>query len=650
MGNDTTITILDARLRLVHVPRSRLQALMSPIIDCWWFRKAEDPFFALSVNGLEVSIFADSETVERSFGPYMHEEAEEAEQLRARAAELDEANAGGSAITLGAGEHVPAMRTEQTVEREESVKVGEDEWVALEISFHGDGWEKAGQRVRDISSPLADEGISILFLSTYISDYLLLKADRLNDVTSILERSGFLFTANDDDGDDLDSPTSPSLSRSSTFSSHAAGGHGHHKNSASGGGSLAGSLVLSDRGSMSSASASSQRGATLSRSGSLRSATGAPSRPTPSASGVRSGSFGEEDRISPLSPSTLITPLSPSNTSASTAPLSPPTSTPTSPDPGPNTALPLPLPPAVSAFTPGESLTILPDELVCVGLSLTHSELWKQKLVQAIFYPERVLPPTRRQLALQSQNASSTMASSFLSTNSTSSSSSSSSGHSRTPLPPSLLTPRGPLSPSLQQQQHSPASFAQRNLSATLPTAQSDAPVPFISITQTIEGTSLTADLRLLRAVFKPEEEADMVNGGLRGIWEGEEGVGEGASERSRSRERSGGESAEGEGDGEEEWQEVEREDLERGRRERREMARQAGEGGRILLKCICLDLWAYGLDKTGIVEHLAGLLIEQDINLVYTSTFQSANILVAKSDITRARQILEESSQVVPT
>ncbi|KAK4700959.1 hypothetical protein P7C70_g5281, partial [Phenoliferia sp. Uapishka_3] len=697
-AGETTITILDARLRLVHVPRSRLHSLMSPIIDCWWFRGEsepetdyptsayspppcrKDPFFALALNGLEVSIFADSDIVERSFAPYMHEEADELEE-RARAATAEmEARAGESGITLGEDGR-PIQRTSPSfLEPETSIKVGQDEWVALEISFHGDGWgaysdlfvlglhtahfelknlgadvtEKAGQRVRDISSPLADEGISILFLSTYVSDYLLLKADRLNDVTSILEKSGFLFTPPDDDGEEEETVPSPrhhSLSRSSTQSGS------RRQNS----GSLAGSMVLSDRGSAGGASvASSARGATLSRAGSMKSANGAPSRATPQA--TARASFGQQDAISPLSP-TL---------SSSTVPLSPPPSMPASPSP----ATPLPLP-----FTPGESLTILPDELVCVGLSLAHEESWKAKLVQAIFFPERVMPPTRKQLAKKAPHSSASMTSSFLSTSSASSHASSSYTPAQAPTPTSRTrtstdqtiingngipsSPRLPLSslsipphPSPRIPYMSPRSFSNRSLAASVSTSQSDYPTPFIALTQTIEGTSLTADLRLLRAVFKESEEAEMVyatgNGGLRGIWAGEEGVEGDDSDRSRSRERrekqeeeSSGSDSGGEGDESEDWESLDREELERERREKLELAKRAGEGGRVLLKCICLDLYAYGLDKTGIVEHLAGLLIEQDINLNYTSTFQSANILVAKSDITRARRILEENTQL---
>lgn len=108
--------------------------------------------------------------------------------------------------------------------------------------------------------------------------------------------------------------------------------------------------------------------------------------------------------------------------------------------------------------------------------------------------------------------------------------------------------------------------------------------------------------------------------GGLHGIWEGEEedGRSEGSEgetdddeeedgeveggdvfggkppkmRRGRSGSGSKGESL----GGGEEWEEVEREDEERERKERKEMAKMAGEGGRRLLKCLQLDLVSFGL------------------------------------------------------
>jgi len=48
--------------------------------------------------------------------------------------------------------------------------------------------------------------------------------------------------------------------------------------------------------------------------------------------------------------------------------------------------------------------------------------------------------------------------------------------------------------------------------------------------------------------------------------------------------------------------------------------------------------------DKHGIVEYYAGLLIKGGVNLLYQSTYQSANILVSKQQSRLAKRILEES------
>ena len=61
------------------------------------------------------------------------------------------------------------------------VEVCEDTWIALQVEQHDDdSWEFSGGRVRDISAPLAAEGISILFLSTWISDVSVLHVHNIN--------------------------------------------------------------------------------------------------------------------------------------------------------------------------------------------------------------------------------------------------------------------------------------------------------------------------------------------------------------------------------------------------------------------------------------------------------------------------------------
>ena len=137
----TTISVLEARLKLVSIPRSQLRTSTWAVTRCLAFRnklaqqREEDPFFNITLNEVELSIFADEELVKSMF-------------------EGGDAGHGLSGI-----------------------EVSEDTWLALQVESHDqdDGWETSGGRVRDISAPLAAEGISILFLSTYISDVSLEK-------------------------------------------------------------------------------------------------------------------------------------------------------------------------------------------------------------------------------------------------------------------------------------------------------------------------------------------------------------------------------------------------------------------------------------------------------------------------------------------
>lgn len=88
---------------------------------------SSDPFFHVSVNKIELSIFADEELIDEVFDDY-------------------DPDASG-------------------------IEISEDTWVPLQIEQHeGNSWELSGSRIRELSAPLAAEGISLLFLSTYISD------------------------------------------------------------------------------------------------------------------------------------------------------------------------------------------------------------------------------------------------------------------------------------------------------------------------------------------------------------------------------------------------------------------------------------------------------------------------------------------------
>ncbi|GAA6013425.1 hypothetical protein JCM10207_008839 [Rhodosporidiobolus poonsookiae] len=581
-SSPTTVSILPTQLRLVHIPLSLKHALMAKILDVWWFRRDDDPFFALCNNGVELSLFADASSVRRCFSTYMDPPAlSRSASLGSAGVRESRPGSKGRVYEVGAG--LDRKGKGRQVEMEERVQVGEELWVALEIAFGGNGWEEAGPRVHSLSAPLAARGISILFLSTFASDYILVPASSLQLVTSILEEEGFGFSE-PEERDVLDALVSAADEEDDELSDRGGSVPGSgwttRRGSRDDGGlalaSMTGSLVLSDEGGRSSPSNSRSRSRTRTRS-----RTNSPALSRANSLGVSFDTRRGDSPSSSLSTSTATLPApttfasptssSPTSRSSPSHSLSPPTP-----------AVPPPLPPG-----PGRSLTLLPDELVCVGLSTSpgHETLWRQKIVEVLFFPERVLPPS---------SASS---------------------------------------------------------------ASAAAPTPFLALTQTPDSASLTADVRLLRAGFlgggaggvSADEVLFTVGpGGLGGSWAGEErDVGEVEAE---------GGAAEG-GDGKGWWEALAEDDEAHGSAsetegettedEEDELRHSAGddegvEGGRTLLKCLQLDLIRFGLDKPGLVEHYASLLISSGItSLLYQSTYGSANILVAKRDVHKARRVL---------
>ncbi|KAJ5343976.1 hypothetical protein MYU51_002053 [Penicillium brevicompactum] len=74
----------------------------------------------------------------------------------------------------------------------------------------GEGLE-AGRRVLDLTTPLALAGISIFFISTYFSDYIMVPEQSKRSVMTALESRGFQF---DDETAVLVSPLSPTIEKS----------------------------------------------------------------------------------------------------------------------------------------------------------------------------------------------------------------------------------------------------------------------------------------------------------------------------------------------------------------------------------------------------------------------------------------------------
>lgn len=84
-----------------------------------------DPFFSITLNDIELSIFAKAGELEKVFGPLL--------------------------------DQVPGLS---------GLEISDELWVALQVEQHGDSFEASGNRVKDLAQPLAAEGISILYCST----------------------------------------------------------------------------------------------------------------------------------------------------------------------------------------------------------------------------------------------------------------------------------------------------------------------------------------------------------------------------------------------------------------------------------------------------------------------------------------------------
>ncbi|KAH0555815.1 hypothetical protein GP486_006240 [Trichoglossum hirsutum] len=84
---------------------------------------------------------------------------------------------------------VPIIKSLEQRSRDEVI-VGSEDFVAVQV----DGQDlDAGQRVLELTSPLALAGISIFFITTYFSDYILVPLKSRGEVVRALQRRGFYF-------------------------------------------------------------------------------------------------------------------------------------------------------------------------------------------------------------------------------------------------------------------------------------------------------------------------------------------------------------------------------------------------------------------------------------------------------------------------
>lgn len=85
------------------------------------------------------------------------------------------------------------------------LEIVDEDYIVIQVD--GQGLD-AGQRVLELTSPLAMAGISIFFITTYFSDYILVPLRARRTVTNALEQRGFVFSQS---ADAFVSQLSPSL-------------------------------------------------------------------------------------------------------------------------------------------------------------------------------------------------------------------------------------------------------------------------------------------------------------------------------------------------------------------------------------------------------------------------------------------------------
>ncbi|KAJ7044583.1 hypothetical protein C8F04DRAFT_1249857 [Mycena alexandri] len=175
-----TITRLPTALSIVSIPRARLDALSHPVLRA--LLQPDPAFLSITCNALELSLFAEPESL-RAFDAI---------------ARADLASNGCNGT-----------------EALERVEISHDRWSVLQIDSHSDQLDNAGARVNELSAPLAAAGISILYQSSYMSDFIFVKERRLAEAMSLFAAAGFALYAADPNllTALLEPPPTPSLTR-----------------------------------------------------------------------------------------------------------------------------------------------------------------------------------------------------------------------------------------------------------------------------------------------------------------------------------------------------------------------------------------------------------------------------------------------------
>ncbi|KIJ69959.1 hypothetical protein HYDPIDRAFT_104631 [Hydnomerulius pinastri MD-312] len=561
--SNVTITLLPVSLSLVHIPRSRLPQLSHPILR--QILQPNPTFLNVTCNEIELSLFAE------------HHVLEDFESIARRDRQRQRSRSGSG-----------SSRKRTVLSDDDRVEMSYEKWNVLQIDSHSDQLDNSGARVHELSAPLAAAGISILYHSSYMSDFIFVKETRLREVMVLLGTAGFDLYSSD-----------PELLMSRVVSPLL-------------------SPVLMDDSLVSDIGPefSPESGAVLTRTRS---------------------SIDTSVSAAALALHGMSKPGEQQNENGRTQHHRPPSRN--------------------KSHSPSSNdVTILSSKLTCVGLSDERVDSWALKVVKLVAFPDLIpvnpgfwrgpldgvtkIPPSKESEAISIPSFLSRPRKGSYSTDSVSSSSEedeegyfshsprqnhsptslrSSSGSRSYPdisqslpsLPPSfrpmakhIIAPLAPLSP--VESKMGSRNLTGRHSETTTPQDKQlnggHPRVPFFSFTRTSEGSSLTTDVSLLAALFPPSERHMLICAGELDGLDAQDS------------------NPDSESDDEQEDDTL-------------------SEGG--TLKCLQIDLRRFGLDKHGLVNRYSRVLEENGINHMYSSTFKTANLLVAKAHANRARDLL---------
>ncbi|KAI6105910.1 hypothetical protein F5141DRAFT_1006360 [Pisolithus sp. B1] len=167
--SNVTISLLPVSLSLVHIPRSRLPQLTHPILR--QILQPNTTFFNVTCNEIELTLFAE------------HHNLADLDLIARQDRQLHRSRSGSG--------------RRRALSDSDRVEITCENWNVLQIDSHSDQLDNSGARVHELSAPLAAAGISILYQSSYRSDFIFLKESRLHQVLYLLRAAGFDLYSSD---------------------------------------------------------------------------------------------------------------------------------------------------------------------------------------------------------------------------------------------------------------------------------------------------------------------------------------------------------------------------------------------------------------------------------------------------------------------